>query len=44
MCDSRGNVPSAGELSAARGLFIAVTGRPAVTRDRAEINTLGGCP
>lgn len=44
MCDSRGNVPSAGELSAARGLFVSVTGRPAVTRDRAEIEALGGCP
>lgn len=44
MCDSRGNAPSAGELSAARGLFISATGRPEVTRDRAEITALGGCP
>lgn len=44
MCDSRGNVPSAGELSAARGLVVSASGRPAVTRDRTEINALGGCP
>jgi hypothetical protein len=44
MCDSRGNEPSAGELSAARGLIVSASGRPAVTRDKTEINALGGCP
>jgi type IV fimbrial biogenesis protein FimT len=51
LCDQRGNVPSAGELSAARGVFIAVTGRAGVSRDMGEIQTLvdeigtdvGGC-
>ena len=41
-CDQRGNVPSAGELSAARGLFIGATGRPGVTRGIAEVATLLG--
>lgn len=44
LCDSRGNAPSGGELSAARGIVVSVTGRPSVTRDRDEIETLGGCP
>jgi len=51
LCDERGNVPAAGELSAARGILVSVTGRAGVTRDRAEIQTLvdtinqtiGGC-
>lgn len=44
LCDSRGNTASAGELSAARGVIVSVTGRPSVTRDPGEIDTLGGCP
>lgn len=51
LCDERGNVPSSGELSAARGILVSVTGRAGVTRDRGEIQTLvdaigvdvGGC-
>ncbi len=51
ICDQRGNVPSVGELSAARGILISATGRAGVTRDRNEIQTLvaaiggaiGGC-
>jgi type IV fimbrial biogenesis protein FimT len=51
LCDARGNVPSAGELSSARAIFIAVTGRAGVSRDMNEIQTLvdeigtdvGGC-
>ena len=51
LCDRRGNRPSGGELSSARGIRIAVTGRAAVTRDRAGIQaliddinaTIGGC-
>ncbi len=52
LCDSRGNVRSAGELSAARGITIAPTGRAGITRDRDEIQNLitliggsqiGGC-
>ena len=51
LCDERGNVPAAGELSAARGIRIAVTGRAGVTRDLDEIQDLvdaidddvGGC-
>ena len=44
MCDSRGNVASAGELSAARAVTVSPTGRPGVTRIPAEIDALGGCP
>ena len=44
MCDSRGNVASAGELSAARAVTVSPTGRPGVTRVPAEIEALGGCP
>lgn len=44
MCDSRGNVASGGELSAARAVTVSPTGRPGVTRDKAEITALGGCP
>ena len=40
LCDERGNVPSAGKLSAARGILISVTGRAGVTRDRDEIQGL----
>ena len=51
MCDARGNVASAGELSAARAVTVSVTGRPNITRDPVEIQTLmdllggtvGGC-
>lgn len=51
MCDSRGNVPSAGALSAARGITISATGRAEVTREQAAIASLitriggsiGGC-
>ena len=44
LCDSRGNVASAGELSAARGIRLTPSGRPSVTRDPGEIAALGGCP
>lgn len=40
LCDERGNVPSAGELSSARGILISVTGRAGVTRDLGEIQEL----
>ena len=40
LCDERGNVPSAGELSSARGILISVTGRAGVTRDLDEIQGL----
>jgi len=51
LCDGRGNTPSAGELSAARGILVSVTGRAGVTRNMAEIQDLvdtigadvGGC-
>ena len=51
LCDERGNNNSGGELSAARGITIAVTGRAGVTRDPGEIQspinaiggTIGGC-
>jgi type IV fimbrial biogenesis protein FimT len=51
LCDERGNVPTGGELSSARGILIAVTGRAGVTRNRDEIQDLvdamgagvGGC-
>jgi type IV fimbrial biogenesis protein FimT len=51
LCDERGNSPSGGELSAARGIFVSVTGRAGVSRDMDEIQTLvdeigadvGGC-
>jgi hypothetical protein len=50
-CDSRGNEPSAGELSAARAITISPTGRAGVTRGTAEIQemidaigvSIGGC-
>ena len=40
LCDERGNENSGGELSAARGILISVTGRAGVTRDPVEIQTL----
>jgi len=40
LCDQRGNTPSGGELSSARGILISVTGRAGVTRDMGEIQTL----
>lgn len=40
LCDERGNVNAAGELSAARGITVSATGRAGVTRDPAEIQTL----
>jgi type IV fimbrial biogenesis protein FimT len=40
LCDERGNKNSGGELSAARGITISVTGRAGVTRDPAEIQVL----
>jgi type IV fimbrial biogenesis protein FimT len=51
LCDERGNVPSGGQLSAARGILVAVTGRAQVTRDLGQVQTLiddigvaiGGC-
>jgi len=51
LCDERGNTPSGGELSSARGILVSVTGRAGVTRDMGEIQTLltaigtdvGGC-
>jgi type IV fimbrial biogenesis protein FimT len=51
LCDERGNVPSSGELSAARGILVSVTGRAGVTRNLDEIQDLlddigvdvGGC-
>lgn len=51
LCDERGNTPTGGELSSARGIRIAVTGRAGVTRDLDEIQvliddintTIGGC-
>jgi type IV fimbrial biogenesis protein FimT len=51
LCDERGNIPTGGELSSARGIRIAVTGRAQVTRELAQVQTLinnigvaiGGC-
>ena len=51
LCDARGNEPSAGELSSARGILVSVTGRAGVSRDMGEIQDLvdaigvdvGGC-
>jgi type IV fimbrial biogenesis protein FimT len=43
-CDVRGNAVVAGGNSAARAVTISATGRAAVTRDPAVIQTLGGCP
>jgi hypothetical protein len=51
LCDERGNTPAGGELSAARGILVSVTGRAGVSRDMGEIQDLldsigvdvGGC-
>ncbi len=51
LCDERGNAPSGGELSSARGILVSVTGRAGVTRNMDEIQDLvdaigvdvGGC-
>ncbi len=51
LCDERGNTPSAGELSSARGILVSVIGRAGVTRNLDEIQDLldtigvdvGGC-
>jgi type IV fimbrial biogenesis protein FimT len=40
LCDERGNVNAGGELSAARGITISVTGRAGVTRDPNQIQAL----
>jgi len=45
LCDARGNVVSAGGVSAARGMRISATGRPTLSRDVDYIDdVLGGCP
>ena len=44
LCDSRGNNASTGGVSAARALTVSPLGRAAVSRDKARIATLGGCP
>jgi len=51
LCDERGNTPTGGELSSARGILVAVTGRAGVTRSIDEVQDLldtigadvGGC-
>ena len=51
LCDERGNTPTGGELSSARGILVSVTGRAGVSRDMGEIQQLldtigtdvGGC-
>ncbi|MGQ0385040.1 MAG: GspH/FimT family pseudopilin [Gammaproteobacteria bacterium] len=51
LCDERGNVATGGQLSSARGIQVAVTGRAGVTRDLAQVQalidainqTIGGC-
>ncbi|MEX0744908.1 MAG: GspH/FimT family protein [Phycisphaeraceae bacterium] len=40
LCDDRGNTPSFGQLSAARGILVSVTGRAGVTRDLNAIQQL----
>ena len=40
ICDSRGNVPSGGQLSAARAIAISPTGRASVSRDLQAIQDL----
>jgi prepilin-type N-terminal cleavage/methylation domain-containing protein len=46
VCDARGNVEAGGgpDMSAARALELTTTGRAAITRSKARIETLGGCP
>jgi type IV pilus modification protein PilV len=41
LCDERGNTPTGGELSSARGILVSVTGRAGVTRELDEIQGLG---
>ena len=49
-CDARGSAISVGGVSAARGVSVSATGRPAVTRDKTVIERdvasggFGGCP
>jgi type IV fimbrial biogenesis protein FimT len=43
LCDSRGNVITAGGQSAARAVTLSATGRPSATRDKAKITSMGGC-
>lgn len=43
LCDERGNDISVGGVSAARAVTISTTGRPAATRDKTKIASLGGC-
>ncbi len=51
LCDERGNIATGGQLSSARGIQIAVTGRAGVTRDYGQVQvlidainaTIGGC-
>lgn len=43
-CDSRGNRSAGGNLSTARAITLSPLGRPAVTRDKAEITAIGDCP
>ncbi|MEX1993362.1 MAG: GspH/FimT family pseudopilin [Steroidobacteraceae bacterium] len=40
LCDERGNVPTGGQLSSARGIRVTTTGRAGVTRDLAEVQVL----
>jgi len=40
LCDERGNTPTGGELSSARGILISETGRAGVSRDMDEIQDL----
>lgn len=40
LCDERGNQPTGGELSSARGILVSVTGRAGVSRDKNEIQDL----
>ena len=46
VCDARGNVVAGGgpDMSAARALELTTSGRAAITRSKARIETLGGCP
>lgn len=44
LCDERGNETSVGGITAARAVTVSATGRPNSTRDKAQIEALGGCP
>lgn len=44
LCDERKNEIGVGGRSAARAIRVLPTGRPAVTREIATIEALGGCP